>query len=290
MTAAQNRKNSGHAGRRKHRFTAGTLLVYIVLTVAAFIAFGPFLWMFLTSVKTYEETIRIPLTFFAEIPQWVNFRIVSEKLNFPRLYFNTIVVTALSILGQFLIVPLCAYAFDRLHFPGKRILFIFMLSMMMVPSQIFTIPRFKLMVRLNLTNTLTGLALPNLFNIFGVFLLMQFFSTIPRDLDDAARIDGAGFFGIYWRILLPLIRNGLTTLAILTMLGTWKDLMWPLINNSSADKMTLASGLAMLIGEHTTYYEQVMAGAVIAVVPLIVLFIIFQKQFVAGIASSGIKG
>ena len=263
---------------------------HVCLIAASILAFGPFVWMFLTSVKTYEETIRIPLKVLPEAAQWVNYSIVSDKLNFPRLYMNTIVVTLLMIVGQMLIVTICAYAFSRLHFPGRDVLFLGMLALMMVPGQIFIIPRFRLMVKLGLTNTLAGLALPGLFNIFGVFLMRQFFSTLPRELDEAARIDGCSFFRIYWNVLLPLVKPGLTTLAILTMLNAWKDLMWPLINNSRADQMTLAAGLAMLIGEHTTYYEQVMAGAVIAVLPLIGLFVIFQKQFVEGIAHSGIKG
>lgn len=263
---------------------------HIFLIVAAVLAFGPFVWMFLTSIKTYEETIQIPLKIFPEAARWINYSIVSEKLNFPRLYLNTILVTLLMIVGQLFIVTICAYAFSRLRFPGKDVLFLGMLALMMVPGQIFIIPRFRLMVKLGLTNTLTGLALPGLFNIFGVFLMRQFFSSLPRELDEAARIDGCGFFRIYWNVLLPLVKPGLTTLMILTMLNAWKDLMWPLINNSRADQMTLAAGLAMLIGEHTTYYEQVMAGAVIAVLPLVVLFVIFQKQFVAGIAHTGIKG
>lgn len=270
---------------RLSRFTT-----HVVLIFASFLAFGPFVWMFLTSIKTYEETIQIPMKFLPEIPQWVNFSIVSDKLNFPQLYLNTILVTIMMIVGQILIVTICAYAFDRLNFPGKNVLFMGMLALMMVPGQIFIIPRFKLMVNLGLTNTLVGLVLPGLFNIFGVFLMRQFFSTLPRELDEAARIDGCSYFRTYWNVLLPLVKPGLTTLAILGMLNTWKDLMWPLINNSQADKMTLAAGLAMLIGEHTTYYEQVMAGGVIAVLPLIVLFVIFQRQFVQGIAHSGIKG
>ena len=269
---------------------ASKLWTHILLIIAAFVSFGPFVWMFLTSIKTYEETIQIPLKFFPDVVQWVNYAIISDKLNFPQLYFNTIVVTILMIVGQLMIVTICAYAFDRLRFPGKNVLFLGMLALMMVPGQIFIIPRFKLMVQLGLTNTLIGLVLPGLFNIFGVFLMRQFFSTIPRELDEAARIDGCGYFRIYWDVLLPLVKPALTTLAILAMLGTWKDLMWPLINNSSASKMTLAAGLAMLIGEHTTYYEQVMAGGIIAVIPIIVLFVIFQKQFVEGIAHSGIKG
>lgn len=265
-------------------------VTHLILIAASFLAFGPFLWMFLTSIKTYEETIQIPMKFLPEVAQWVNFSIVSDKLNFPQLYLNTILVTVMVILGQMLIVTICAYAFDRLHFPGKNVLFLGMLALMMVPGQIFILPRFKLMVALGLTNTLVGLVLPGLFNIFGMFFMRQFFSTIPRELDEAARIDGCSYFRIYWNVLLPLVKPGLTTLAILGMLSTWKDLMWPLINNSQASKMTLAAGLAMLIGEHTTYYEQVMAGGVIAVLPLIVLFVIFQRQFVEGIAHSGIKG
>lgn len=268
----------------------GHAVNHVLLIILSIVAFGPFIWMFLTSIKTFEETIRIPMQFFPKVPQWVNFEIVSSKLNFPRLYLNTILVTAFSIVGQILVVTICAYAFDRLKFPGKNILFLSMLAMMMVPGQIFIIPRFKLMVKLQLTNTLSGLVLPSLFSIFGVFLMRQFFSTLPRELDEAARIDGCSYFRVYWNVLLPLVKQGMSTLAIMTMLGTWKDLMWPLINNSRAEKMTLAAGLAMLIGEHTTYYEQVMAGAVIAVVPLVVMFVIFQKQFVEGIANSGIKG
>lgn len=285
-------KQSQHAAKTNcltGETRASKIRTHIFLILAAFVAFGPFIWMFLTSIKTYEETIQIPLKFFPEVVQWVNYAIISNKLNFPQLYFNTIVVTIMMIIGQLLIVTICAYAFDRLRFPGKNILFLGMLALMMVPGQIFIIPRFKMMVHLGLTDSLVGLVLPGLFNIFGVFLMRQFFSTIPKELDEAARIDGCGYFRIYWDVLLPLVKPALTTLAILAMLGTWKDLMWPLINNSSASKMTLAAGLAMLIGEHTTYYEQVMAGGVIAVIPLIVLFVIFQKQFVEGIAHSGIK-
>lgn len=266
------------------------IMNHVFLVLGSFLAVGPFIWMFLTSIKTFEETIQIPVKFLPDIPRWENYAIISDKLNFPRLYLNTILVALMMIVGQILIVTICAYAFDRLKFPGKNVLFLGMLALMMVPGQIFVIPRFKIMVSLHLTNTLIGLVLPGLFNIFGVFLMRQFFSTIPKELDEAALIDGCSYFRIYWNVLLPLVKSGITTLAILTMLGAWKDLMWPLINNSRAEMMTLAAGLAMLIGEHTTYYEQVMAGGVIAVLPLIILFVIFQKQFVAGIAQSGIKG
>ena len=138
-------------------------ITHLVLVFASFLAFGPFVWMFLTSIKTYEETIQIPMKFLPEIPQWVNYAIVSNKLNFPQLYLNTILVTVLMIIGQILVVTICAYAFDRLNFPGKNVLFLCMLALMMVPGQIFIIPRFKMMVKLGLTNTMTGLVLPGLF-------------------------------------------------------------------------------------------------------------------------------
>jgi len=238
---AEKSKRNNHI--RSDEGPAKKIFNHVILILASFLAFGPFVWMFLTSIKTFEETIRIPVQFFPEVPQWVNYSIVSNKLNFPLLYLNTIIVTVLSIIGQVLIVTLCAYAFDRLNFPGKNVLFLGMLALMMVPGQIFIIPRFKLMVKMGLTNTLWGLVLPGLFNIFGVFMMRQFFSTLPRELDEAARIDGCSFFRIYWNVLLPLVKEGMVTLAIMTMLGTWKDLMWPLINNSKANKMTLAAGL-----------------------------------------------
>ncbi len=272
------------------KFMKETLPVHIMLILFSVIMVGPFLWMFLTSIKTYEETIRIPVQFFPKAVQWVNYQIVYHKFPFLTLYFNTFFVTLITIIAQLLVVSLAAYAFSRLDFPGRNIIFLLMLGLMMVPGQIFIIPRFQLMVQLNITNTLTALILPGIFNIFGVFMMRQFFSSIPKELDEAALIDGCGYFVIYWKILLPLTKPGLVSLGIMVMLNTWKELMWPIIVNRSMHKMTLSAGLAMLIGEHTTYYEQVMAGAVISVLPMIIIFAIFQKQFVAGIARAGLKG
>lgn len=266
------------------------LLVHLVLIVFAIIMVGPFIWMFLTSIKTYEEAIRIPLTFFPAEIQWVNYQIVFNKFPFVTLYWNTLVVTFFTVIGQLFVTSIAAYAFARLNFPFKNILFIALLGLMMIPGQIFLVPQFKIMVNLKLTNTLTALVLPSLFSVFGLFMLRQFFMTLPKDIDEAAIVDGCSFFRVYWQILLPLITPGLVSLGILTMLNTWKNLMWPIIVNRTMTKYTLSAGLAMLIGEHTTYYEQVMAGAVISVLPMILIFAIFQKQFVEGIAKSGVKG
>jgi multiple sugar transport system permease protein len=166
-----------------------------------------------------------------------------------------------------------------------------MLSLLMVPGQIFLIPQFQIIgVRLNLIDTLTALVVPNVFSVFGVFLLRQFFAAIPQELEDAAKIDGCSSLRIYWQIMMPLVTPGLVALGILTMINSWKELLWPLIVNQSIDKMTLSAGLANLIGEHTTYHEQVMAGAVISVLPMIIIFAFFQRKFVESIAQTGIKG
>jgi multiple sugar transport system permease protein len=275
---------------KKKKLKKSTWLTGFSLAIFSFIMVGPFIWMFLTSIKTYEETIRIPLKFLPKVVQWINYKIVYDKFPFIVLYLNTFIVTILTVAGQLIVVSLAAYAFSRLRFPGKNIIFLLMLGFMMVPGQIFIIPRFNLMVGFNITNTLAALVLPNIFSVFGVFMMRQFFSTIPKELDEAALIDGAGYFRIFWQVLLPLTKPGLVSLGIMIMLGTWKELMWPIIVNRTIDKMTLSAGLAMLIGEHTTYYEQVMAGAVISVLPMVIIFIIFQKQFVEGIARSGLKG
>ena len=274
---------AGTESRRRHTF------VYAALILCSAVTIGPFIWMFLTSIKTYEETIKIPVQVFPAAPQFVNYSIVFGKLPFFRLYWNTLIVTVFSIVGQLLVVSLAAYAFARLRFPGKNALFLMMLALMMIPGQVFIIPRYRLFVSLGITNTIPALFIPQFFSVFGVFLMRQFFQTLPKELDEAAIVDGAGYFRIYWHIMIPLSTAGLVSLAIVTMLSAWKELMWPIIVNRSMDRMTLSAGLSMLIGEHTTYYEQVMAGATISVMPMIVMFIFFQKQFVTGIAKTGIK-
>jgi multiple sugar transport system permease protein len=246
--------------------------------------------MFLTSIKTYEEAIRIPPQIFPETPQWSNYKIILEKFPVGTLYFNTFFTVVVVVIGQVTISAMAAYAFARLRFPGRDMIFIAVLSLLMIPGQIYLIPHYNIMVKLRLTNTLPALFIPRLFNVFGVFLLRQFFLVLPKDFDDAAKIDGCNYFQIFYKIILPLSKPGLSALAILTSLWTWKELMWPIIVNRSIEKLTLSAGLAFLIGEHTTYYEQVMAGGILAIWPMIIIFFLLQKQFVAGLTMAGIKG
>lgn len=172
---------------------------------------------------------------------------------------------------------------------GENLLFLLILSMMMIPSQIFLIPHYDIMVAWHLNNTLTALWLPKVFNIFALFMLRQFFSSLPLELDEAAMLDGCSRFRIYLQILLPLLKAPITALCILTGLGAWKDMMWPLIINVDMNKMVLSAGLANMVGQNITNYPELMAGGAIAAMPMILLFFFFQKSFVEGIAMTGTK-
>jgi multiple sugar transport system permease protein len=272
------------------RFQVNKLVIHLLLILAVVVTIGPFVWMFLTSIKTYEEAIQIPPKLLPKQAQWVNYRIVLKKFPIGTLYVNTFLTVAAVVVGQVTISAMAAYAFARLQFPGRQVLFIVILALLMIPGQIYLIPHYIIMVMLRLTNTIPALFIPSLFNVFGVFLLRQFFLVIPKDFDEAAKLDGCNHFQIFGRIILPLSKPGLSALAILTSLWTWKELLWPIIVNRSIEKLTLSAGLAFLIGEHTTYYEQVMAGGILAIWPMIIIFCIFQRQFVAGLTAAGIKG
>ena len=265
------------------------IVLYAALGLCAFLTVFPFLWAALTAFKSYEESIRIPPTFIPENFSLENFRIVLKKFPFSAFYVNTFLMILFVIIFQLCFCSMAAYAFARLHFPGRELIFWSLLALLIAPGQIFLIPNYETMVKLHLADTVTALWLPKVFSAFGTYLLREFFRGIPRSLDEAAILDGCNYFQIYLWIHLPLIRPALSSLAILTAISAFKDLMWPLIVNNSMDKMTLSSGLSMLIGEHTTIYPQVMAGGLIAVLPMLLLFFIFQKQFIEGIATAGIK-
>jgi multiple sugar transport system permease protein len=270
--------------KRKNAF-----FIHLALWFCCFTTVVPFLWMILTAFKTYEESIHIPMLLLPTSWKLDNFAEVLRKFPFVHFYANTFLMMLIVVIGQLFICSLAAYAFARLRFWGKGLIFLLCLSLMMVPGQIFLIPRYTLMVKWGLADTITALWFPKLFSVFGVFMLRQFFAALPRELDEAAKIDGCSYPGIYGRIMLPLIKPGLVSLGILIALDSWKDLMWPLIVNTDMKKQTLSAGLAYLIGEHTTIYPLVMAGGIMAAAPMIVIFFIFQKFFIEGIASSGVK-
>jgi multiple sugar transport system permease protein len=267
-----------------------SLLVHLALVLGACLFVGPFFWMILTSVKSLTESTQVPPAIFPAVPQWSNYKDVVATLPFIQFYINTIVMTAGRTLGQLLFCSLAAYAFARIEFPGRNILFFLMLSVLMVPPQAFILPQYLIMQKLGWLNSLQALIVPGMFSAFGTFLLRQYFLGLPKELDEAARIDGANHLQIYWRVILPLAKPALIALAIFTILWSWNDLLWPLVVNDSVDKMPLAVGLASLQGQHSTNFPILMAGAVLATWPMLVMFVVFQRYFIEGIAITGSKG
>ncbi|MEF9840299.1 MAG: carbohydrate ABC transporter permease [Lachnospiraceae bacterium] len=266
------------------------LIVHILLLSGVFITVFPFLWMVLTSFKNIGEAMQIPPTIFPENFSLAAYSTIIKSLPFLKVYANTIISTVITILVQVVFCSMAAYGFARINFPGKNILFVIVLSVLMVPGQIFLIPQYLIVQKMGLLDTMSALVLPHLFSAFSTFMLRQFFMSLPKELEEAAVLDGCNHFQIYWKIMLPLVKPGLVALVIFTGKSAWNNFMWPMIVNTSPKMMTLAPSLSTLQGEFTTNYPAQMAGAVMAVIPMVVLFFIFQKQFIEGVAHTGVKG
>ena len=267
-----------------------TLLLHIVLIMGAFVMLLPFLWMVLTALKTVSESTSMnPFVFFPKTMQWENFQIVIQQNDFIRLYFNTFTMMVLRVLCAVLFSAMAAYAFARLEFPGKNFLFGLVLFQMMVPAQIFVVPQYLMVDKMGFRNTVFALVFPGLVSAFGTFLMRQFFMGLPKELEESARLDGCNIWQTFWKVMLPLTKSGLVALGIFTALFSFKDLMWPLIVNSDSDAATLSSALAKISSAYSVNYPQLMAAAVLAVWPMMLIYIIFQRQFIEGIATSGGK-
>jgi multiple sugar transport system permease protein len=272
------------------RIRVSSLIIHAILIFGSILMVGPFLWMLLTSLKSFGESVQVPPVIWPHTLRWANYHDVTTLLPFGSFYFNTVALTIGRTVGQLVFCSLAAYAFARIEFPGRNAFFILFLSVLMVPFQVFIIPQYIIMEHLGWLNSLKALIVPGMFSAFGTFLLRQFFMGLPKELEEAARLDGANQFVIFWRIMLPLARPGLLALAIFTVLWSWNDFLWPLIVNNSPDKMPISAGLASLEGQYTTNYPVLMAGAVLATWPMVLMFILLQRQFVEGIAITGTKG
>ncbi|MHC1681862.1 MAG: carbohydrate ABC transporter permease [Clostridiaceae bacterium] len=271
------------------RLKSGNLIVHALLIIGSLAMLLPFIWMVITSLKTLTESTAIPPTIIPEAFKWSNYSEVWHQLPFGSFYLNTVLMMFFRIIGSVLFSAMAAYAFARIKFPGRDALFMIVLIQMMIPGQLFIIPQYLLVSKLGLLNSVPALVVPGVVSAFGTFLLRQFFLGIPGELEEAAILDGCNRWQIFWKIMLPLAKSGLIALAIFTALFAWKDLMWPLIVNMSIDKMPLASGLASLQGQFSTNFPQLMAGSMIAIWPMLLIFIIFQKHFIAGVANTGSK-
>ncbi|WEK61668.1 MAG: carbohydrate ABC transporter permease [Candidatus Microbacterium colombiense] len=275
------------AGRRRRR---SQWSLHLVLIMCASLMVLPFVWQLLTAFKSVSESRAVPPVLFPEILDFGAFERFFATVPFGSMLGVSVLSLLLRVAGQLVICTLAAYGFARFRFPGRDALFLLFLVMLMAPSQLFLIAQFDLMKTFGLLNTVPAIAIPGIFSAFGTFLLRQAFLALPADYEEAARLDGANAFQIFWRVMLPMVGPTVAALAVLTSLYSWNDLLWPLIVTSSPDTMTLPVGLANLQGQYGTDYPTLMAGSFIASLPLVVIFIALQRQFFAGIASSGLKG
>ena len=273
------------------RAVTNKVIMYVILTVMAFIMIVPFAWMILTALKTNQEAISVaPFYIFPQSGwHWENFAEVWKSYNFIVLYKNTLLMIFFRVVCAVLTATMAGYAFGRLNFPGKNIMFSLVLIQMMIPSQIFIIPQYLMVSSLGLLNTVAGLVFPGIVTAFGTYLLKTGYEGLPKDLEEAASIDGCNIGQRFLRILMPLTRSSMVSLGIFTALFAFKDLMWPMIVCTNASTTTLSAGLAKMQGQYGSDYPTMMASAVLAVIPMIVIYVIFQKQFVEGIATSGGK-
>lgn len=265
-------------------------LVHIILILVAVAMLLPFAWMILTSLKTQTEaTAMNPLVIFPTEWMFSNYSEMIERNDFVRLYFNTFMMMLVRIVTSVLFSAMAAYAFARLEFKGRELLFSLVLFQMMVPSQVFIIPQYQMIDFLGARNTIFALIFPGIVSAFGTFLLRQFFMGLPKSLEESALIDGANIGQIFFSIMLPLAKSGMVALGIFTALFAFKDMMWPLIINSQADMATLSSALSKIQGAYTVNYPHLMAASCLAIWPMVIIYMFFQRQFIEGIATTGGK-
>ena len=273
------------------RAKVNTVIIYVILVIMAFIMLFPFVWMILTALKTNQEAISVnPFYIFPHSGwHWENFAKVWKSYNFVLLYKNTLLMIFFRVVCACLTATMAGYAFGRLNFPGKNFLFSLVLIQMMIPSQIFIIPQYLMVSKLGWLNTVAGLVFPGIVTAFGTYLLKTGYQGLPKDLEEAASIDGCNIGQRFLRIMMPLTRSSMVSLGIFTALFAFKDLMWPMIVCTRSETTTLSAGLAKMQGQYGSDYPTMMASAVLAIVPMVVIYVIFQKQFVEGIATSGGK-
>ncbi|MDI9548636.1 MAG: carbohydrate ABC transporter permease [Chloroflexota bacterium] len=284
-----NRAAGIHRARRGEIAAPARLLLYVLLIVTALAVAMPFVIMLFTSFKIRSEVFTFPPLLIPQTWTTDNYVLLWSRLPFAKLVRNSLIYSFSITLASLLFDSMCAYALARLNFRGRNVMFIAILATMMVPAQVTLVPLFFNLFEIGWINTFQGLIVPRMTSAFGIFLLRQFFVSIPIDLEDAARIDGAGEFRIYWQIVLPLSGPAIATVFIFHFMYNWNDFLWPLIITMTQEMRTLPTGLALFMGDHNIEYGLLMAGATLAALPLIVAFLFAQRYFVAGIALTGTK-
>lgn len=266
------------------------LLIHLILILVSLTMLVPFFWMILTSFKSITEATSVnPFVIFPKKWRTDAFRTVFQNMNFLLLYRNTLLLIFFRVLCAVVTATLAGYAFARLHFPGRDFAFSLVLFQMMVPNQVFLIPQYLMVSKIGMLNSIFALVFPGMVTAFGTFLLRQGFMSLPNDLEEAARLDGCNIGQCFLFVMMPLMRSSMVALGIFTALFAYKDLMWPLIVNTDKDMLVLSSALAKMQGQYVVKFPELMAASLIACLPMIILYIFFQRQFIEGIATSGGK-
>lgn len=269
--------------------TLNKTLTYAALILGSVVMIFPFVWMLLTSFKTQAESMAVPPQLLPAQWNLSNFITALESLPFVNLYANTALLILFRVLCAVAFSSMAGYAFAKLEFPFKKALFTIVLVQMMLPSQIFIIPQYLMLARMGLTNTIFALVFPGLVSAFGTFFLRQTYLGIPNEIAEAAYLDGCNKWQTFTRVMFPLTGSSMAALAIFTAVFAYSDLMWPLICNIDLNMMTLSAGLSTLNGQYTTNFPVLMAGSLLAMIPMVILYLVFQKQFIQGIAMTGGK-
>jgi multiple sugar transport system permease protein len=272
------------AGRR-----IGRVVVYVLLVGVAFLYFTPFFWSVSTSLKTIQESVR-GFDLIPDDPTLNAYRNVLTDFNFARYMANSAFLAATITLSNLLLASLGGYAFARLRFPGREVLFMLVLATLMIPDQLRLVPLFQMLTNWGLISTYQGYILIKLIAATNLFLMRQYFLTIPRDYEEAAKLDRAGFFKTYWKVMLPLVGPALAAVTILEFQAIWNEFFWPLIILQDESKYTLTIGISNFVGIYDTRWPELMAASVLAILPVALIFLLFQRYFVAGVAAAGVKG
>lgn len=262
-------------------------LVYLVLGVLALVFVFPFIWMLMTALQSPAEAASGVI--FPKVPQWSNFIKAWNSASFTRMFINSVIMATTVTFGQIVTSALAGYAFARLNFIGKKWLFTLLLATMVIPFQMIVIPVFIMLQKIGWIDTYMALITPSLANAFGIFLFRQFFVTVPYEIEEAAFIDGANRWQILWRIMFPLARPAAVTLFLFTFIAEWNDLFKPLIFTQSEELRTVQFGLTIFQEQFTTNYTLLMAAVILVTIPVLILFLVGQKQFIKGIATTGLK-
>lgn len=289
LTQTSASSNDALVPRRVRAYSLANWLLTITSILIALAMLLPLLWMVFTAFKPESDIVAFPPTLFPRAVTLEHFVSVWDRIPFAKLYVNTIIFAGSVTLISLLLDSMAAYALARIPFRGRSIVMLLILLLLMLPFQVTLIPLYDMLNGLGLTNTVQGMIIPRMTNAFGIFFLTQFFLSLPKDLEEAARMDGASEWRIYRQIVMPLARPALLTLGLFHFQYNWNDLLWPLVMSSDLESSTLPAGLSLFMGQHVVEYGLLMAGALLALLPVVVFFLLIQRSFVAGIATTGLK-